>query len=139
MSRSNTAAKIGAVGFLTWGCLHLQTAYSVYLLGRSLDSPIVQARVLQDAWNLLCFSIVAISVAATLNWKNSLAGFWINFFTLAIADIGFLAFVVVPGLAPVWPGLLGPASWTIATAFSAIALLNRPSSVGHWQVGEVSR
>jgi hypothetical protein len=31
----------------------------------------VQGRVFQDAWNLLFFSIIAISVAATLNWRNS--------------------------------------------------------------------
>jgi hypothetical protein len=48
----------------------------------------VQGRVLQDAWNLLFFSIIAISVAATLNWRNSIWGYWINFATVGIADTG---------------------------------------------------
>jgi hypothetical protein len=55
----------------------------------------VQGRVLQDAWNLLFFSIIAISVAATLNWRNSVWGYWINFATLGIADTGLIFFVLV--------------------------------------------
>ena len=66
MSTSNTISKIGAVFYIIWACLHLLAAYSVYVLGRSLDSSMVQGRVFQDAWNLLFFSIIAISVAATL-------------------------------------------------------------------------
>jgi len=61
----------------------------------------VQGRVFQDAWDLLFFSIIAISVAATLNWRNSARGYWINFVTLGIADTGFIFFVLIPGYAPV--------------------------------------
>jgi hypothetical protein len=39
----------------------------------------VQGRVFQDAWNLPFFSIVAIAVAATVNWKNSAWGYGLNF------------------------------------------------------------
>src|SRR5215813_7585061 len=120
MSTSNTASKIGAVLYIIWGCLHLQAAYSVYLLGRSLDSSMVQGRVFQDAWNLLFFSIIAISVAATLNWKNSAWGYWINFATVGIADTGFIFFVLVPGYAPAWPGIVGPVFWVMAAVFSTI-------------------
>ena len=86
MSTSNTISKIGAVLYILWACLHLLAAYSVYVLGRSLDSSMVQGRILQDAWNLLFFSIIAISVAATLNWRNSVWGYWINLATVGIAD-----------------------------------------------------
>jgi len=71
MSMSNTISKIGAVSYIIWACLHLLAAYSVYVLGRSLDSSMVQGRVLQDAWNLLFFSIIAISVAATLKQRHT--------------------------------------------------------------------
>ncbi len=125
MSTSNTIPKIGAVFYIIWACLHLLAAYSVYMLGRSLDSSMVRGRVLQDAWNLLFFSIIAISVAATLNWRNSVWGYWINFATLGIADTGLIFFLLVPGYAPVWPSILGPVFWVLATIFSTIALLTR--------------
>lgn len=85
----------------------------------------VQGRVFQNAWNLLFFSIIAISVAATLNRKNSVWGYWINFATVGIADTGFIFFVLVPGYTPVWPAILGPVFWVLATIFSIIALLSR--------------
>ena len=94
-------------------------------VGRSLNSSMVQGRVFQDAWNLLFFSIIAISVAATLNWRNSVWGYWINFATAGIADNGFIFFVLVPGYTPVGPSILGPVFWVLATIFSTIALLAR--------------
>lgn len=99
MSASNTISKIGAAFYIIWACVHLLGAYSVYVLGRSLDSSMVQGRVFQDAWNLLFFSIIAISVAATLNWRNSVWGYWINFATVGIADTGFILFVLYARLA----------------------------------------
>ena len=110
---------------MIWASMHLLAAYSVYALGRSLDAPMVRGRVFQDAWNLLFFSIIAISVAVTLNWRNSVWGYWINLATLAIADIGMILGVLVPGYAPVWPSILGPIFWVLATIFSTIALLTR--------------
>jgi len=125
MRSSNTTSKIGAVFYIIWACLHLLAAYSVYALGRSLDSSMVQGRVFQDAWNLLFFSIIAISVAATLNWRNSMWGYWINLATVGIADTGFIFFVLVPGYTSAWPSILGPVFWLLATIFSTIALLTR--------------
>ena len=52
-------------------------------------------------------------------------GYWINFVTVGIADTGFIFFVLVPGYAPVWPSILGPVFWVLATIFSTIALLTR--------------
>jgi hypothetical protein len=68
----------------------------------------LQGRVLQDAWNRLFFSIIAISVAATLNGRNSVWGYWVSLTTVGIADTGFISFVLVPAYAPVWPSILGP-------------------------------
>ncbi|MGV2292355.1 hypothetical protein AAHK20_26860 [Trinickia sp. YCB016] len=125
MSTSNTNSKIGAVLYIIWACLHFMAAHSVYVLGRSLDPSMLQGRVFQAAWNLLFFSIAAIAVAVTLNWRNSVWGYWINFAVVGVADVGFILFVVVPGYMPVWPGVLGPVIWVLATIFSTIALLTR--------------
>jgi hypothetical protein len=125
MSTSKTISKIGAILYIIWACLHLLAAYSTYVLGRSLHSSMVQGRVFQDAWNLLFFSMIAISVAATLNGRNSVWDYWINFATVAVADTGFIFFVLVPGYTPVWPSILGPVFWVLATSFSTIALLTR--------------
>ena len=138
MTTSNTISKIGAVLYMIWACLHLLAAYSVYALGQSLDSSMVQARIFQNAWNLLFFSIIAISVAATLNWKNSVWGYWINFATVAIADLGFIFFVLVPGYTPVWPGIVGPVFWVLATIFSTIALLTRTKSGTRSSAGDIT-
>ena len=125
MNTSNTTSKIGAVFYTIWACLHFVAAYSVYVLGRSLHSSAVQGRIFQDAWNLLFFSIIAISVAVTLTWRNSIWGYWVNLVTVGIADTGFIFFVLVPGYAHFWPGILGPIFWVLATIFSTIALLTR--------------
>ena len=138
MSLSNTTSKIGAVFYIIWACLHLLAAYSVYALGRSLDSSMVQARIFQNAWNLLFFSIIAISVAATLNWRNSVWGYWINFAAVGIADTGFIFFVLVPGYTPVWPGIVGPVFWVLATTFSTIALLARTKGATRSTTGDIA-
>jgi len=96
MSASNTTSKIGAVFYIIWACLHLLAAYSVYVLGRSLDSSMVQGRLFQDAWNLLFFSIIAVFVAVTLNWRNSVWSYWINFATVGIADTGLSSSFLSP-------------------------------------------
>lgn len=94
----------------------------------------VQGRVFQDAFNLMFFSISAIAVAITLNWKNSIWGYWINFATVGIADVGFILFVIAPGHMPVWPGILGPVFWVLAVIFSTIAVLTRDESAAKNQL-----
>jgi hypothetical protein len=36
-----------------------------------------------------------------------------------------ILFVIVPGYAPLWPGLQGPIAWVIAAVFSAVGLAGR--------------
>jgi len=57
--------------------------------------------------------------------RNSVWGYRINFATVGIADTGFIFFVLVPGYTPVWPSILGPVFWVLATIFSTIARLTR--------------
>jgi hypothetical protein len=51
------------------GCCHYQAAYGTCELGQPMESSLAQGRVLQDAWNLFAFSVVAIGTAVRLNWK----------------------------------------------------------------------
>jgi len=39
-------------------------------------------------------------VAATLNWRNSVWGYWISFATVGIADTSFIFLAHVPGNTP---------------------------------------
>jgi hypothetical protein len=94
----------------------------VYTLGRSMPSGMASGRVLQDAWNLLWFSILAILAAVTLNWRNDARGWWINLAVVSIADLGFVFFVLVPGHGPLWPGLVGPIFWIAGLILSSVAL-----------------
>jgi len=99
MSTSDTTSKIGAVLYIISACLQLLASYSVYVLGRSLGSSMLQGRGFQAAWNLLFFSIIAISVAATLNW-SSVWDNWINFATVGIADTGLSSSSLFPVICP---------------------------------------
>jgi len=38
-----------------------------------------------------------------------------------IADVPFVLFVLVPGYAPWWPGLLGPVFWLAALSLTGLA------------------
>jgi hypothetical protein len=116
------AAKTGAVFFVIWGIVHINAAYDLLKLGQSLHPGMVQARIFQDAWNILMGAIVVIIIAVTMNWRNSGTGFWINLTLVSLLDIPFVLFVIVPGYAPLWPGLQGPIAWVIAASCAAVGL-----------------
>lgn len=115
-------AQAGAVAYAIWALLHFQAAWSVYQLGQSMPDGMERGRVLQDAWNLLWFSIIAILAAVGLNWRNDSRGWWINLAVVSVADLGFIFFVLIPGYVPMWPGLAGPLFWLLGLALSSLAL-----------------
>ncbi len=117
-----SSAKIGAVMYFIWGLLHLKAAFSVYQLGSGLDAGMVQGRVFQDAWNLLFFALIGMIVAVRFNWRNSRLGYWINLITVSVTDIGFIAFVLIPGYIALFPGILGPVFWVLGAVFSTLGL-----------------
>jgi hypothetical protein len=121
---SGRSARLGAASYVIWSLLHFETAWAVYQLANSMPASMAQARVLQDAWNLACFSIAGIGVAIFLNWRNERCGYWINLGVISVADIGFVAFVLLPGLIPMWPGLLGPLFWIVGLMLTTIAQLS---------------
>jgi hypothetical protein len=120
--------RIGAVMYVIWGVLHVNAALNVYKLGQTLDPGMVQGRVFQGAWNLLIFAIVAIVVAAWLNWRNSRLGYWINLIAITATDIGFIVFVLMPAFVPLWPGLLGPTFWVLGGTFATLGILKEQST-----------
>jgi hypothetical protein len=116
-------ARLGAISYIVWALLHFIAALSVYRLGQTMPATMAQGRVFQDAWNLACFSIAAIGVALTMNWRNDGYGYWINLAIISVADIGFVAFVLIPGYLPIWPGLAGPLFWIIGLLLTSAARL----------------
>lgn len=119
---SRVAARIGSAFYVIWGILHINAAYAILRVGQSVDPGMVQARVFQDAWNILVGAIAVIVVGVAMNWRNSKVGFWVNLTVVSLLDIGFIILVIVPGYAPLWPGLQGPIAWMIAAFFSAVGL-----------------
>ena len=69
---------------------------------------------MQTAFYLAVFATAAIIFAITLNWRNDRFGFWVNAVMVGVADIPFILWVLIPGYAPWWPGLLGPILWIAA-------------------------
>jgi hypothetical protein len=122
------AAKLGAVLYVCWGLLHFTAAYGVFKLAQN-SSGMAEGRLMQTAFYLAAFAAAAIIFAIMLNWRNDQFGFWANAVMVGIADIPFILFVLVPGYAPWWPGLLGPLLWIAAVFFTAIARLGSTSRV----------
>jgi hypothetical protein len=115
------AAKLGALLYVCWGLLHFNAAYGVFKLARNSEATGTQGRLMQTAFYLAAFATGAILLAVTLNWRNDRFGFWVNAGIVGIADIPFILFVLIPGYAPWWPGLLGPLLWIGAFFFTALA------------------
>lgn len=121
-------ARAGAIAYIIWGLLHVEAARSVYTLGASLEAGMVQGRIYQDAWNLLCFAVLAVVVAVVFNWRNSRMGYWLNLLVVSATDIGFIVFILLPGYLPLIPGVLGPVFWLLGGVLTTIGTLGRTAN-----------
>lgn len=119
------AARIGAVCYLLWSGLHFQAAFAVFGTARGLPFGPVQGRVDQAAFLLLSCAIAVLVITVVLTWRNSRLGYWLNLAVAAAADAGFIAFVLLPGHAPLWPGLAGPIAWVLGWAATTYGLVAR--------------
>ncbi len=118
----NLFARLGAASYVLWGLLHIGSARQVYVSAEALDPGLLQGRMYQHAWNLLFFALFAAIVGATLNWKNSRLGYWLNLVVVSAADIGFVLSVLLPGYVALMPGALGPILWLVALALSTLGI-----------------
>ena len=89
---------------------------------------------MQTAFYLAAFAATAIVLALTLNWRNDRFGFWANGVIVGIADIPFILFVLIPGYAPWWPGVVGPVLWIAAFAATGLARMGAPFSARSTEV-----
>ncbi|MBO9379636.1 hypothetical protein GG804_22955 [Sphingomonas histidinilytica] len=122
MSGTRWAARIGAIFYILWGVFHLMAAKAVFGLA-DLANGMTRARLQQDAFYLLAFAVAGMAIAVLLNWRNDRWGYWLNAVLLAVADIPFIIFVLIPGLTPPWPGLAGPLLWAVAFGLTTIGRL----------------
>jgi hypothetical protein len=121
MIGTTLAARIGATFYVLWGIFHFFAANAVYSLAQNVAPGMVQGRLLQNAFYLLFFACSGIVIALRLNWRNNRQGYWMNGVLIAIADVPFVLFVLVPGYMPWWPGLTGPVLWVLAFLSTSFA------------------
>lgn len=138
-----TSYRLGAIFYVLWGIMHIMFAVQIFILNIDestysvikniyLDSGnkltptelgnVVGAIMNQHAWNLLWFGTFATIIGALYNWHNSLVGYWGNLIVVSLADIGFIAAVLIPGYVDPLVGIWGPILWIAATVSSTIGL-----------------
>lgn len=141
-----TSYKIGAVFFILWGVMHIAFAYqifdmningstidvidTIYLDAGPVETPrelgsVIGALMNQHAWNLLWFGVVSTVIGVFFNWRNSVAGYWVNMVVVGAADIGFIGAILLPGYASLAVGIWGPIFWILGVIFSTIGVLQR--------------
>ena len=125
MNTGKIAYRLGAAFYILWGMLHLYAAYISYQLGNGQGDQFVMSKLQQNGWNLAFISIACIAVAATMNWRNSRLGFWINAIMVSITDIGFVVLILLPGIQT---DLVGPILWLLGLAGTSIGILRAPST-----------
>lgn len=126
-SRALVFARLGAASYVIWSILHLRAAYAVYKLAVGVPVSMVQGRLLQDAFNLLAFSVAGAGTSIALNWRNDTWGYWINVGIIGVADLGFVFFVLIPGHMPIWPGVIGPVFWLAGLILTTLGITARHS------------
>lgn len=124
-------ALLGTLFYLVWGALHIQAGIAVARLGIGIHhSTMIQGRIYQDSWTLFFAAGIVMLVALISNWNGWTTSYWINLGVAGVTDIGFIIFIIVPGYAPLWPGLQGPVAWSVATLFWTWSYLLRKRDTG---------
>lgn len=138
--------KTGAVIYALWGLIHIaggSMLLSDALSGnpgnvlKSIASALpesqiqavaantVNAAVLAShAFNLFWMGLVVLIIAITMNWKNSKAGLLFNTAIIGFADIGLIAFLLIPGYVKFEEGIIGPILWPLGMFFLLLGLRN---------------
>lgn len=116
-------AALGVVAYALWGLLHLLAAANSFGQALAREPGLTQGRLLQGAFYVAFFVLVAVVVAATQSWRNTIFGYWCALIAVSAADIPFVLFIAVPGHMTGPEVLVGPALWLAGATFSTVAVI----------------
>ena len=146
---NRTIGRIGAVGFMLWGALHILGGLSLLIsaqgainehletvgtaanetqLPQLAEDTVVSGITAFHSFNLIWIGLLVLILAITLNWKNSVLGFRLNLALTGLADLGLLLFLVGPGYMNWTDGLPGPVLFVICGIFSYLGLHTTPNA-----------
>lgn len=113
-------ARLGALCYVAWGLFHIKVADDIRRLGQGQDG-LAQGRTYQLAAYMLTIALFVVAVAATRNWRNDRAGYWLNLSVAGWADGIWLLVVVAPGYVDPVRGLAPPAIFALGALLSTLA------------------
>jgi hypothetical protein len=113
-------ARAAALLYATWAAFHVKVAWDIMQLGLA-QTGIAQGRTFQLAAYMLTIALFVLIVAVTLNWRNSVRGYWLNLCVAGWADAIWVLVVVLPGYVSLVRGFLPPAIFLAAAIASTIA------------------
>jgi len=140
---TSNAHRIGAIFYALWGVLHVlgggailttllsdggvaaQAMFGTALPASDLptrSNTIVDGVMAYHSFNIIWFGIVVTIVALRLNWKNSVAGYWINLILVSLVDMGLFVTQVFPGRIAFADAMVGATLWIPAVIFSTFAI-----------------
>jgi hypothetical protein len=153
MEPTNRFAKAGAVCYVLWGLVHVAgAAYQVYTLrvagGAGLTALVSTARPFDaaggvppasaafmgmGALNILWIGVLVAVIGATLNWRNSRLGYWLNLGIVGGTDAALLAALLLPGIMAWTDGSVGLLLFAMAVLLTTLgrmrgAVAPRPCS-----------
>jgi len=131
--------KIGAIFYILWGVIHIMVGGAFLHAAVSGGVPAVLALsdvtvptqefpgllrglLAQHGWNIVWAGLVAATVGATMNWRNSRAGYWANLVVVSAFELGLVFAVIVPGHVGLSGVLIGPIIWVMAVVFSTLGI-----------------
>ena len=101
----------------------MNAVLAVYHLA-SGTTGVIYSRLMQDASYMLFGATAAVIIAARLNWRNDRQGYWVNGLLVALGDLPFVIFVLIPAAIPLWPGVVGPLLWVAGFMFTTVGRLS---------------
>ena len=134
--------KIGAGLYALWGVVHVLGGITILIqwlqgggsavleaMGGSGTVPVVVPDVMDGVagyhfFNIMWIGLVVSVVAATMNWKNSRVGAWINLALVGFADAGLVMFMLVPGYISWGEGMIGIGLFIPAAVLTVIGTRN---------------
>jgi hypothetical protein len=146
------AHRIAALVYLLWGLVHVVGGAAMLnacsagpenflrMLSGDQTAVLADAASTRSVWgflaanevfafhsfNIIWLGLIACVVAIRMNWKNSVAGFWLNLAIVGFADLGLIVFMVVPGVMHLSDALIGPILFVVATVFSMLGRILAP-------------